>query len=38
MLYLSERLNYLNREDSSKSINKTNEVSKMLYPFIKSMK
>jgi len=38
MLYLSERLNYLNREDSSKLINKTNEVSKMLYPFIKSMK
>ncbi|WP_350289906.1 four helix bundle protein [uncultured Croceitalea sp.] len=38
MLYLSERLNYLNKQDSSKLINETNEVSKMLYAFIKSMK
>jgi len=38
MLYLSERLNYLNKEDSSKLINDTNEVSKMLYAFIKSMR
>ncbi len=38
MLYLSERLNYLNKQDSSKLINETNEISKMLYAFIKSMK
>ncbi|MDT0606673.1 four helix bundle protein [Croceitalea rosinachiae] len=38
MLYLSERLNYLNKQDSSRLINETNEVSKMLYAFIKSMK
>jgi len=35
MLYLSERLNYLNKQDSSKLINETNEISKMLYAFIK---
>lgn len=38
MLYLSERLNYLCKESSAKLINETNEVSKMLYAFIKSMK
>lgn len=38
MLYLSERLNYLNKQDSYRFINETNEVSKMLYAFIKSMK
>ncbi len=38
MLYLSERLNYLSKESSAKLINETNEVSKMLYAFIKSMK
>ncbi|WP_396591496.1 four helix bundle protein [Allomuricauda sp. R78024] len=38
MLYLSERLNYLDRPKAEELINETNEVSKMLYAFIKSMK
>ena len=38
MLYLLERLNYLEKEDSLKLIHDTNEISKMLYAFIKSMK
>lgn len=38
MLYLSERLNYLDKESVSGLIRETNEVSKMLYAFIKSMK
>lgn len=38
MLYLSERLNYLDKEVASHLIDETNQVSKMLYAFIKSMK
>lgn len=38
MLYLSRRLNYLDEEVTSQLITKTNEISKMLYAFIKSMK
>jgi four helix bundle protein len=38
MLYLSERLRYLTKEDAEILINETNEISKMLYTFIKSMK
>ncbi len=38
MLYLSERLSYLESEKSKELIGITNEVSKMLYSFIKSMK
>ena len=38
MLYLSERLGYLDKGVSEELINETNEVSKMLYAFIKSMK
>ncbi|GMN06930.1 four helix bundle protein [Croceitalea sp. MTPC5] len=38
MLYLSERLNYIDKSESKDSINETNEISKMLYAFIKSMK
>ncbi|MGX1928490.1 four helix bundle protein [Flagellimonas sp. 2504JD4-2] len=38
MLYLSERLNYTDKNKSILLIEKTNEVSKMLYAFIKSMK
>ncbi|AWX44087.1 hypothetical protein HME9304_01087 [Flagellimonas maritima] len=38
MLYLSERLNYIDKKKSGILIEKTNEISKMLYAFIKSMK
>jgi len=38
MLYLSERLNYLEEEVASQLIDETNQVSKMFYAFIKSMK
>ncbi len=38
MLYLSERLKYLEKGVASKLIYETNQVSKMLYAFIKSMK
>lgn len=38
MLYLSERLSYIDKGVSQTLIDKTNEVSKMLYAFIKSMK
>ncbi len=38
MLYLSERLDYTDKDKSKILIEKTNEVSKMLYAFIKSMK
>ena len=38
MLYLSERLNYIDKRRSQKLIDQTNEVSKMLYSFIRSMK
>ncbi len=38
MLYLAERLNYLNKPESKELISITNEVSKMLYSFMKSMK
>ncbi|MEM7486027.1 MAG: four helix bundle protein [Bacteroidota bacterium] len=38
MLYLSERLNYLTSKSSRELIEATNEISKMLYSFIKSMK
>lgn len=38
MLYLSERLNYIDKEESKVLIENTHEVSKMLYAFMKSMK
>ncbi|MBS9464009.1 four helix bundle protein [Flagellimonas sp. 389] len=38
MLYLSERLDYLQSKSSRELIEATNEISKMLYSFIKSMK
>ena len=38
MLYLAEKLDYLEKESALILINKTNEISKMLYAFIKSMK
>lgn len=38
MLYLSERLSYTDKDVSKTLIEKTNEVSKMLYAFMKSMK
>ena len=38
MLYLSERLNYLDKAKSLELIERTNEVSKMIYAFIKSMR
>jgi len=38
MLYLAIRLEYLEENVSQEIIEKTNEVSKMLYAFIKSMK
>nr|WP_299387306.1 four helix bundle protein [Allomuricauda sp.] len=38
MLYLSRRLEYTDKDKSEKLIDCTNEVSKMLYAFIKSMK
>jgi four helix bundle protein len=38
MLYLSEKLNYLEKAKVDELIIQTNEVSKMLYAFIKSMK
>lgn len=38
MLYLSKRLIYLEQEKAEEMISVTNEVSKMLYAFIKSMK
>jgi len=37
MLYLSERLNFLNELTTKELIDKTNEISKMLYGLIKSM-
>ena len=38
MLYLSERLGYLDKAKALELIENSNEVSKMLYAFIKSMK
>ena len=38
MLYLSEKLNYLDSQKAKELINDTNEISKMLYAFVKSMK
>jgi four helix bundle protein len=38
MLYLSEKLNYLEKAKVDELIIQTNEVSKMLYAFIKFMK
>lgn len=38
MLYLAKRLNYLDKELADVLINETNEISKMMYAFIKSMK
>ncbi len=38
MLYLSIRLNFLDKEESRELIDKTNEISKMLYGLIKSIK
>lgn len=38
MLYLSRRLEYTDQDKSKELIKNTNEVSKMLYAFIKSMK
>jgi len=38
MLYLSERLNYREKEAAIQLLDETNQVSKMLYAFIKSMK
>ncbi|PIB38217.1 four helix bundle protein [Maribacter sp. 4G9] len=38
MLYLAKRLNYIDSALALKLINETNEISKMLYSFIKSMK
>ncbi|WP_324025140.1 four helix bundle protein [Maribacter sp. BPC-D8] len=38
MLYLSERLNYLPKERTIELIEKSNEISRMLYGLIQSMK
>lgn len=38
MLYLSERLNYLPKERTAELIDKSNEISRMLYGLIQSMK
>ncbi|WP_300023621.1 four helix bundle protein [uncultured Maribacter sp.] len=38
MLYLSERLNYLKKERTVELIEKSNEISRMLYGLIQSMK
>ncbi len=38
MLYLAERLGYLDTEQSKKLIERSNEISKMLYGLIQSMK
>lgn len=38
MLYLAKRLNYIDSALALELINETNEISKMLYSFIKSMK
>ncbi len=38
MLYLSVRLNFLTSEKAETIINNTNEISKMLYGLIKSIK
>jgi four helix bundle protein len=38
MLYLSERLNYLDENQSKGLIEKSNEISRMLYGLIQSMK
>lgn len=38
MLYLSERLNYLDENQSKVLIEKSNEISRMLYGLIQSMK
>ena len=38
MLYLSERLEYLNSDKVKKLIDDSNEISRMLYGLIQSMK
>ena len=38
MLYLAERLEYIDKQKCMELINETNEVSKMLYAFVKAMK
>lgn len=38
MLYLAQRLNFLTGEESKALIKDSNEISKMRYAFIKSMK
>ena len=38
MLYLSVRLNFISKEESDALIEDSNEISKMLYGLIKSMK
>ena len=38
MLYLSIRLNYLNKDQAENLIENTNEISKMLHGLIKSIK
>ncbi|MFS4468646.1 four helix bundle protein [Maribacter sp. 2210JD10-5] len=38
MLYLADRLNYLESENAKKRIEKSNEISRMLYGLIQSMK
>ena len=38
MLYLSKRLNFLNNKEANSLIQDSNEITKMLYGLIKSMK
>jgi len=38
MLYLAERLGYLNAESKKDLLNKSNEISKMIFGLIQSMK
>ncbi len=38
MLYLSIRLNYIQKKEADKLIENTNEVSRMLHGLIKSIK
>lgn len=38
ILYSANRLDYLEKEKSTRLIEETNEISKMLYSFIKSMR
>ncbi|TLP82841.1 four helix bundle protein [Maribacter sp. ACAM166] len=38
MLYLSERLKYLHKERTNELIENSNEISRMLYGLIQSMK